>query len=348
MKLELVDRNQSLDCILAGDRETYQKHKKEIEDSLINMEDILQKNKENLEKKYQSRKQSASESLKELEALTIRDIQKKITSLDYGNILEKYVDNVEKILKNGFLNLQENYLSYFESMLKDNKEQLYHQLANCSFYMQMDCEIPENLREAGNQTREIEEKLILPNELKDQLDYELTENSNMQNLTGVERETLLAEQEALKTALENIQEELQEYPPYIEQYYEVQAATHDGEKNMRMLGQLLDVATILIPGGVWANAGAKIIIEHYFAKLGKKFDKPQILQIDHEYEKKCNEGRQEIEQRLYNQAEAEFKKRQELLDIEDKQEQLKLKYEIRFTCNPIIARGCMRRNRCTY
>lgn len=284
--------------------------------------------------------------------------------------------------------------------------------------------------EAGKKTQEIMGKLAALNMLKEQLNDELRKIQNLQNLTVDKWEAVSAEQKILKDALENVQEELREYPEYVVRYCEAQAATHGGEDTMRTVGKLLDAATILIPAAGWANVGSKILnasakgaklvkaaktaekltqaaktisesqkalkvidtgadmiriyggaktkkkerekiekemmerarkaqemndnidvirngvtsmrnqedetaslldylsIEHHFAKIGKKFDKPQILQIDREYEKKYNDGKREIERRLRGQAEAEYKKRKELLDITDKQEQLKLEQDI--------------------
>lgn len=432
IKAALMDRKQSLECTLSGNREAYVKHRTEMEASLEKMEDILQKNREKLAEKYQKTKQFAMEDLAEAETTAIKNAQRKITTLDYGTVSERYAESVKNILKTGCQNLQQTYLSYFDTMLKDNKQQLDSQLSDIGFYTQIDSDIPASLVESGEKTREISEKLAALNMLKEQLSEELRRVQSDQIQALDERETVSAEHQALKDGLENVQNELREYPEYVVQYCEEQAATHSGEDIMGKVGGLLDAAMICIPGGVWANIGAKVLttsaegakllkaakaaeklneaaktisesqkalkvldtgvdmfricektggfgkkkkqqkleqqqimreqaekarkmnktidnikngidsvrqgeeasifdylsLKYYFAKIGKKFDKPQVLQIDREYEKRYQDGRHEIEERLREQAEAEFKKRQELLDITDKQEQLKLKQDI--------------------
>lgn len=433
MKVELIDKRQSLDCALSNDKEIYLKRKMEVETSLKTMEDILSKNKEKLTEKYQKAKQAALEGLDELELSTTKNVQQKIAVLDYDVACEKYASSVEEILKSGCCTLQDNYLSYYDTFLRDNKEVINSQLSDISLYAQIDSDIPETLSETSRQTQEITEKLAALNALQDQIKEELSEIEDAQKFTRNEQEVALNEQQTLKVALANVQEELRKYPEYVVQYYEAQEATHDGENMMRTVGFLLDSLTILIPGSGWANIGAKLLnagskgakaikavktaeklakvaktiqesekalkvidvgmdfaricnnkrmnkkecqrmeqqdremrekaekakqvncaidtvknsvvtlreqreeeqsildylsIEHYFAQIGKKFDQPQVIQIDQEYEKKYYEGKHEIERRLREQAEAEFIKRQELLDITDKHEQLKLRQGI--------------------
>lgn len=422
LKKELLERKQALDSILSDSEEEYLKRKKEIEESLDRMEKILQQNKYKLAEKYEKTKLEAVDGLKEAEEWTVKAAQKQIRTLEYGTASENYAYYVADILKNGFVNLQTNYLSYFDKMIKNNKEQLEEQLFDFSNYMQIDSEIPENLNEAGKQTQEIIEKLNALKILQDKLNEELINIQVSQDSTETERKNLCEEQEEIRAALADIQRELQEYPEYVTQYCEKQAATHENESVWRSAGKIADLATILIPAGAWAKVGAKLLnlgskgakvvkatktaghltqaaqklekstkalkaadfgvdalriganmrgrsktkvnekdiekavegyqkargtindmreqdeentslldyltIEHYFAQIGKSFDQPQLLEVDREYEQAYFEGKKEIEQRMQAQAEAEYKKRMEILEITDKQEQLKLKHNI--------------------
>lgn len=68
--------------------------------------------------------------------------------------------------------------------------------------------------------------------------------------------------------------------------------------------------------------------EYWFAKVGKKLDTPEIKEIDREYENLYRHQKDEILKRVKDATEAEYQKRCELLDIKDKQEQIKLEREI--------------------
>ncbi len=69
-------------------------------------------------------------------------------------------------------------------------------------------------------------------------------------------------------------------------------------------------------------------LEYWFAKIGRNFDTPPIYEIDLEYERRYNEGKQQILKKQSAKAEAELNKRCEMLDITDKQKKLELKAEI--------------------
>ena len=52
-----------------------------------------------------------------------------------------------------------------------------------------------------------------------------------------------------------------------------------------------------------------LTFEHYFKKIGSRFDKKEIYQIDREYEKKYNEEKAAIEKRMNESVQAELDKR---------------------------------------
>jgi len=69
-------------------------------------------------------------------------------------------------------------------------------------------------------------------------------------------------------------------------------------------------------------------LEYWFAKVGRKFDTPEVKEINKEYENQYRQQKDELQKRVYEAANAEYQKRCELLDIKDEQEQIKLKREI--------------------
>ncbi len=69
-------------------------------------------------------------------------------------------------------------------------------------------------------------------------------------------------------------------------------------------------------------------IEYYMGKIGKKFDKPEIREIDHEYEKQYYDEKRRIQEQVRQSSEAELKKRMELLDITSEIEKAELAAKI--------------------
>ena len=69
--------------------------------------------------------------------------------------------------------------------------------------------------------------------------------------------------------------------------------------------------------------------EHHLKNIGKKFDKQEIVELDHEYEMQYREGKREINNRMSRNAEAVIKSKQAILDILDNKKKAEKEQEIR-------------------
>ncbi len=67
LRADLTAKKASLECVLTGNEEAFFKHKKEIEESLEKMEDILRQNKERLAAKYKRSRETALDDLTHIE-----------------------------------------------------------------------------------------------------------------------------------------------------------------------------------------------------------------------------------------------------------------------------------------
>ena len=70
-----------------------------------------------------------------------------------------------------------------------------------------------------------------------------------------------------------------------------------------------------------------LTIEHWFGKIGKHFDQPQQLAIDHEYEERYYRQRSELQQQAEKAAREDSQNTAKLLDIRDEKEQSRLYQE---------------------
>lgn len=70
-----------------------------------------------------------------------------------------------------------------------------------------------------------------------------------------------------------------------------------------------------------------LTIEHWFGQIGKKFDKPQVLEVDRGYEKKYKHDKMLLQKQLEKAAYEESENTIRLLDIKDKKKKQELREE---------------------
>lgn len=69
--------------------------------------------------------------------------------------------------------------------------------------------------------------------------------------------------------------------------------------------------------------------EHHLENIGKKFDKQEIVELDHEYEMQYIKGKKEIDNRMRSNIDAVIKNKQAILDILDNKKKAEKEQEIR-------------------
>ena len=434
----LTDKRVSINQVLSGKHEEYNRSKKEAEAALDRMNNVLKKNKEDLKRRYEKKLSEAEEELTSLKDREVKNIRSKISSLKINDNSKDLNSTVEFYIKNSCLNLRNNYTAGFDELIKDNKTKLTEEIGENSEIFHIDLELPDDLEESNEYTKELEDKICSLHALQNGLENELAEFDLSAAQNEKEKERLSLEKEELEEAIAGIKEELNNYPQYEEHYIE-KKGTHNNEDTWRTVGKVLDWATIFIPGEAWAKVGAKALklgaqgakaakaanialkledgakilsesakiaqgIDHvtdgvrigrnlgrgrkksktkksavtekayqamtdeeirkagievfkdyenfknfkdnidqmeekpsfldylsldfYFAKIGKKFDTPDVKIVDEKYKREYEQGKKEIQNRMHREVQAEYNKRRELLDITDKIEQIKLEQEI--------------------
>lgn len=69
--------------------------------------------------------------------------------------------------------------------------------------------------------------------------------------------------------------------------------------------------------------------EYHLGNFGKKLDRQEIIDIDYEYERQYKQGKEEIIKRMRQSAKEEIKRREELLDLDDKTEKAEMEEKVR-------------------
>lgn len=416
---EVKERSVCLRKGIDGGRQAYEAEKKEIEDALKKLEQILEKNKASLQKKYEDRKKDALQELPEIKKAEIRTAEKQIRGFGLGAEPEPYLPKVEEVLKRSCYSIQKSFVAFFDQIISDNRMELKETLSGFEGFSDLGEELPLSLGEFQVQSRELEESARALQMLLGQMDEQLDRLDVEQNLEQQDARRLEQEKKELAEVRAVIERKLAEYPEYEEKYI-IEEGSHTNEDILRTIGKAADIATLLIPGETWLKFGGKLFkglgmgekavkaakdidmfvdglrlvhrldifkkkepaqediwyvknptieagtkaadvkkpsidakkkavdiknpiavakkkvaeespslldylsIEYYLAKLGRKFDRPQVTRIDEKYRRQYQEGKQKLEQEMYHKAAQEAEKQSALLDITDRQKQLEL------------------------
>ena len=252
----LSERRLSINQLLQNEKNDFIEHKNSIEKELSRLEDILKRNKDGFSKKYEKTKEEAKEVLDRIKSTNINSVQNNINSFNFGESIESYSQKVNKLIRKTCINIKKQYIQEFDNLIAENKELIMEEADKFVGFNEVVDMIPDNLEDAESNFNELADKISSLNVLKEQIGSRINEIKEQSVKNNNEKEKLNAEEAALEETAAVIKRELDSYPEYVPQYI-IKAGNHSNEKRWGAVGKILDIATILIPGKVWANIGAK-------------------------------------------------------------------------------------------
>lgn len=255
---KLSEKRLTINQLLQNKKTDFSKRKNKIQNELSRLEKIIDRNKENFNKKYESVKNDAKECLNNSKSASIKTVSTKIRSFDFGESVENYSKCTDELIRITCIKIKNQYVQEFDNLLAENKATVMNQINEFSGLSEADRLIPDNLEDAENDVNELTDEILSLNELKKQINIRIEELKNESSKNDNEKEKLNAEVEELEEAAAAIKQELDEYPDYVPQYI-IQEGNHSGEKAWGTVGKILDIGTLFIPGKVWANVGAKAL-----------------------------------------------------------------------------------------
>ena len=252
----LQDRSIRLNTLLSSGETAYQEERKETEDALKSLEAVLQEKRQKLTDRYEKTKKEAEENLQEDKNAELRKVKNQILAMDTSN-KDACHSKVLSILRTSFERMHSNYCDTFDKLIAENSKQFLEEMRQNPQMMDAVLELPDSLETADEQASALTDKMQALLTLKEQLSGEIVELEHRQS--DNEENYVSAEQELteMREALAAVQEQLDDFPPYVARYITVKG-NHTNEKIWRGIGNVLDWATIFIPGPTWAKAGAKV------------------------------------------------------------------------------------------
>lgn len=222
-----------------------EKERTEAEEELELLGSSLSRKTERLRKDYAAIKSSAADEIKERINGLSKKGQAEIEELEAN---ELNAERIKLIIADKCCRLRTAYISNFERILKDSKDQFINDFGDRYEFSDM----PDTLDGIDDSMEAIKHRIeglyamqqLLEDEIKQS--YQKIENSN----AAIDQ--INSETSEYMASLENIQQELSDYGPYIERY-KIREGTHDKEKALGAVGFVADIATLFINPESWAN-----------------------------------------------------------------------------------------------
>lgn len=256
----LLAKKENLNAVLSGSYAQYEEQRKEIETKLNAMEALLKENRQRLNRRYQNVIAEAKENLEQDKKNAAKKMDRLISEINVSNPAECQ-QFVTESLKKAFLTMQEKYCDTFDRVVRENSDELKKEIQQISDKSNLFTDIPtfpKSLENAEAQNEELIDQMNALISLKEKLSSNIDELKQALAMSNIQMDQAKKEADEIHSALEEIQNQLDNYEPYKEKYIYVEG-THHNENAWRRVGNFLDWATILIPGPTWANLGTKVL-----------------------------------------------------------------------------------------
>ena len=254
----ILDRRIELNMILDNDKEIYQEKRKEILESLRRLENNLEQKRVNLQERYIKEQRNAKEELNNNKKAEEKKLIIKINNESESSLNSDYQRELGEMVREAYIRLRNGYVNCFDRIVRDNKVLFIEEMKQNKELSVFIPDMPDNLDETDLQMDSLKDRMVALKELQHGLQEELaTIESNNQSLEMQSNE-IEEERSSLKESIENIQEQLDAFPPYVARYITVKG-DHSCEKGFKVVGNILDWATIFIPGPTWAKLGGKVL-----------------------------------------------------------------------------------------
>lgn len=273
---ELTQQKISYQQLADGKMQEYNASKKKITDTMVQLDRQMEKRTANSSKRCQESENDAEESIQPLLQKAESAIFQLLKSIPVGNDLEQFEEVTGDCISEYCHKIQNIYLNCMENIVGEAKEE-FKNILNQNFPdSELSSYVPETIEETQEQLCALEEVM------EKQEQYAAEQNEADARINAL-KETGLAMQNDVKIAAEKrteMEQILQEYPAYEARYRVVQEASHKNEARMRVIGNVLDFATILIPGKAYTTIGAKAVggAAKVAAKVGVSASKVKKIQ----------------------------------------------------------------------
>lgn len=255
---KILDRRMELSLVLNNDKDEYQQRKTEILETLERLEKNLEQRREQLKDKFEKKKISAKEELSTRKKSEEKKIVIKINNTPQEVFGFDYQEEIGQMVRASCIRLRDGYVDCFERIIRENKASFIEEMKQQNEISIWIPDIPDSLEEADSQINSLKDRMQALTKLQEGLKAEIEEiELNNQNIESKNKE-LEEERKVIQESLESIQNQLDSFPPYIAKYITVEG-DHSCEKGFKIVGNIVDWATIFIPGPTWAKIGEKVL-----------------------------------------------------------------------------------------
>lgn len=255
---KILDRRVELNLILSNDKAEYDQKKTELLSILARLEENLEQKREQVRNKFEKTKISAKGELNFSKNNEEKRLIIKINDTSLDAFTPEYKDELGQLVRESCIRMRDGYVDCFERIIRENKALFIEEMKQNKELSVWIPDIPDSFDESENQINSLKDRMMVLKELKERLQSELVEidarNQGFEN----RNEELEEERRAIHESLEEIQSQLDDFPPYVAKYITVEG-DHSCENGFKVVGNILDWATIFIPGPTWAKLGGKVL-----------------------------------------------------------------------------------------
>ena len=181
----------------------------------------------------------------------------KINNTPEDAFTSEYQEVLGQMVRESCIRMRDGYIDCFERIIRENKASFVQEMKQYNELSVWITDIPDSLEESDSQINSLKDRMLALRELQDGLQEEMKElelkNQNIES----KYDELEDERKAIQESLETIRSQLDSFPPYIAKYITLKG-DHSCEKGFKAVGNIVDWATIFIPGPTWAKLGGKI------------------------------------------------------------------------------------------
>ena len=277
-KLSLVSKNlynqlnmrkSMAEEFVSNENYTYEIRKNELEETIVKLNSILEQSRDDAIKKYHIATDEADRDLKSNSDNAVNRICEEIKSWNFTENKSECLAKMERMVKEASLKIREDYISYFDGFIVEDKSSICDKLGDCIAGISIDEYIPESIEASDDMVNELNSKINSLEVLQQSLKDELSECRNKISEADENIDVIREEEKNIQEAMNMVKNELSNYGDYVERY-KIQKGDHKNEQKMKTAGALADVVSILIPGETWAKCAVGMLKGARFVKEGTK------------------------------------------------------------------------------
>lgn len=252
---KLDGRLSILNDIADGRTQELENKRQDLQNAMETLNRRLEKNRKKLNDRFRQIESDAASELSDGISGAKKRVRLAIDQIpaDSTNMSEM----IANLVSNEYDRLAENYISMFETLIKDSGIELKSFIAEDLLSINIDDRIPDSFSEVDEVADSLKARIAVLQHSAEEAENTISElKSNMTNnaCDNPDYELQLSQTEE---ELRNSKKQLDELGEYVPQYICTDPGSNSAEKSMRFIGNIADWATILIPGSGWAKGAEK-------------------------------------------------------------------------------------------